>query len=225
MAKPDMLIRGQWADHWGAKACRGLLPELRRPIERLGQHQLNGDGGVCTSECCKPGERQLLFGGVGGVSCGSGRTVFGGHPLLFELCVLFPPSREGGIRQVKREADRKGNNSCHQDQQDKGVPIDLPATSLVVECMGLEEALGHFTACLVRVIHHQRALRYPVFPKKPRDAQPQEALPGNLGVAKDPGSSRQRVCPETGPFPSRPADRMGNENTRQTKCKPEALQP
>jgi len=123
---------------------------------------------------------------------------WGQTPCFFELCVLFPPSREGrGSGRLKTRSRQEGvTTAVTRDQQDKGLPIDIPATSLVVEFMGFEDALGHFTAFLVRVIHHKRALCYPVFPKKHRDAQPQGGhSQGILAWRKTQDKASQRVCP------------------------------
>src|SRR5215510_6891195 len=70
IAKPDILILVQLADHLGAEELRCLLHERMRPIQRIGQHHLNRNGGMRASELFKQRERNLLFAGICRVSFG-----------------------------------------------------------------------------------------------------------------------------------------------------------
>jgi hypothetical protein len=83
VAKPNILIFVQLTDHLCAEERRGLLHEWVRRIQRIGQHHFNLNGTMLASELFKQMKRNLLFGGVCGVPCWFGRTVFGGNPLLF----------------------------------------------------------------------------------------------------------------------------------------------
>ena len=165
MAKPHMLILVQLADHLGAAELRCLLHELVRPVQRIGQHHLHRKGRMSASELFKQRKCHLLLGRVRWILGWFRGTVFRGNAPLLVLFVLFVPGRQGWIWHVKRAADRNGDHRGDQHQQDKVLPIDIPTTGLVVERMGCEDARGHFTAFLVRVIDHKRALRDPVFRK------------------------------------------------------------
>ena len=83
VAKPHMLILGQWTDHRCAEERRGLLQAWVRRLQRLGKHQLDRKGTRLASALCTQLQRPRLWGGVGGMPGGFGRTVVGGNPRLF----------------------------------------------------------------------------------------------------------------------------------------------
>ena len=225
VAKPHMLILGQWTDHRCAEERRGLLQAWVVAYNASAQHQRDRKGTRLASALCTQLQRPRWWGGVGGMPGGFGRTVVGGNPRLFSRLVGLLPCRQGGIGSVTREADRQGDLRGDQPPYDQGLPLDLPTPGRVRALMGFDDARGDLAALVVRVIYHTRALGERRWPQHHRDARLQHVRPGPLGLARDPGSCGSRGGPQTSPCQLRPAPRLGDENARQTTREPASLPP
>ena len=82
---------------------------------------------------------------------------------------------------------------------------------------------GRFRTLIVRVIHDETPGREAIVAQDHPHTGHQEFIPGNLAVAEHPGQGRQRIGAEAGAFKAGPADRVGQDNRRNTKRQPGPL--
>ena len=225
VAKPHMLILGPWTDHRWAAERRGLLPAWVRRLQRLGKPQRDRKGTRLASELCTPLKRQRVWGGVGGIPGGFGRTVVGGTPGLFTFSSACCHAVRGGSGRYHAKPTGRVTCGVTSHHTTRGCPVIVPTPGRVLALMGFEDARGDLAARVVRVLYHTRALGERRWPQHHRDARLPHVRPGPLGLAQDPGACGSRVGPQTRPCKLRPAPRLGDEKARQTTREPASLPP
>lgn len=155
-ARADILIAADLRDHLDtAVESRGGIDERSGAIEGIRRDQVHPDVRIVGLEVFKQAQGELLFGGIGGVGSGFGRTLGFGDLLLLERFFLSVPSTELGIGLIEDKAH--GNRDFRGDQQeeDQALAPDVAAAFFVTQFIEIGELLGRFGARVVGVVDDQ----------------------------------------------------------------------